>query len=395
MIMTDWSQKYIPVKTEEVVGQKSAISTVKEFITNYRPGDKPLLLHGPPGSGKNAIVHAVASESNFELVEINASDKRNAEAVRTIVGSASKQASLFNKSKVILVDEVDGLYGVQDRGAIPEMMRVISSSKFPMIFTANNPWVKKLSSLRKGSKRVQLRKLTVEDLVSILKKICEAENIGYDMVVLKQLAESSKGDARAAINDLQTLSSNKKKITLADTSALGHRETKKSVSDALSEIFKGSSKPSVFELCDKSFEESLLWLAENLPNEYNSAEEVADAYNQLSRADVMLGRIRRWQYWRFKYYASIFASTGVSSVRKSAKTGWTTYKNPSRIIKLWRTKSIRVKRKEISKKVAEHCHCSTRIASRYFPVLRMILRKDGKVEGLDLTPQEVETLTSF
>jgi replication factor C large subunit len=393
--MADWSQKYIPVRTEEVVGQKSAIETVKSFISNYRPGDKPLLLHGPPGCGKNAIVHAVASESDFELIEINASDKRNAEAVRTIIGSASKQASLFNRSKVILVDEVDGLYGVQDRGAVPEMMRVINSSKFPMIFTANDPWNKKLSSLRKGSKRVQLRKLTVDDLVSILKKICEAEGVGYDLVVLKQIAESSKGDARAAINDLQTLSSNKKKITLADTSALGHRETKKTISDVLSEIFKGSSKPTVFESCDMPLEEAILWIAQNLPNEYGSAEEVAEAYDRLSRADVMLGRIRRWQYWRFKYYASIFASMGVSSARKNAKNNWVTYKNPSRIIKLWRTKSIRVRRKEISKKVAEHCHCSTRIATRYFPVLRTILRKEGEIDGLDLTPQEVETLTSF
>ncbi len=392
--MVDWSHKYLPVKTEEIVGQRSAISEVKTFVRSYCPGDKSLLLHGPPGSGKNAIVYAVASELELELIEVNASDKRNADAIRSIVGNASKQASLFKKSKIILVDEVDGLYGVQDRGAVPEMTRTIRSSQFPMILTANDPWSKKFSLLRKHVKMVQLRRLRADGIVSILRRICDAESISYDLMVLKQIAESSKGDARAAINDLQTLSSNRRKITLADTAPLGDREKESTIYETLSAIFRGKSAgPSVFETLRMPLEEAMLWIAENLPYEYRSMRDVADAYDKLSRADVMIGRIRRWQYWRFKYYASILSSLGVSSAKQKPREGWFKYRNPSKILKLWKTKSLRARRRSISEKVAGHCHCSKKVASRYFLVLRAILMGGGEIEGVELTPQEVETLT--
>ncbi|EOD19227.1 hypothetical protein EMIHUDRAFT_243123 [Emiliania huxleyi CCMP1516] len=41
-----------------------------------------LLLSGPPGMGKTALVHVVARHAGYRLLEINASDDRSAKAAR-------------------------------------------------------------------------------------------------------------------------------------------------------------------------------------------------------------------------------------------------------------------------------------------------------------------------
>ena len=64
---------------------------------------------------------------------------------------ASKQRSLFASSKIILVDEVDGLSGDSDRGGLQEIERTIEETSFPIILTASNPWDYKFNSLRNSS----------------------------------------------------------------------------------------------------------------------------------------------------------------------------------------------------------------------------------------------------
>ncbi|MBI2041198.1 MAG: replication factor C large subunit, partial [DPANN group archaeon] len=60
-------------------------------------------------------------ELNCELVEMNASQFRDAGSVQTILGPATKQASLFGGKKIILVDDVDSMSGQKDRGGPAEI----------------------------------------------------------------------------------------------------------------------------------------------------------------------------------------------------------------------------------------------------------------------------------
>src|SRR3989344_4330822 len=139
MQVLPWFRKYYPKSLNEVSGQNEAVDAAKKFISNYKPGGKALLLFGPPGVGKTCLVYALANELNLELMEVNASDVRTKESLNSIVGSSSLQASLFGRSKLILIDELDGLSG-GDRGGVQELARLIESSKFPIIITANDPY---------------------------------------------------------------------------------------------------------------------------------------------------------------------------------------------------------------------------------------------------------------
>ena len=147
--MSVWIRKYLPKSSKEIQGQNQAVEKLKNYIQNYKKGQKALLIHGGQGVGKTSSVYALANELDYEIIEVNASDLRNADSINQRLGAGIFQKSLFGKIKLILVDEIDGLAGREDRGGVGAIAALINKSCFPIVLTANNPWNKKLSSLRK------------------------------------------------------------------------------------------------------------------------------------------------------------------------------------------------------------------------------------------------------
>src|SRR3989344_3878208 len=124
--MEIWTKKYRPKSQGEIVGQAGAVKRIRSFIEGYRNG--ALLLYGPTGTGKTSSVYAVAGDLGCEVLEVNSSDVCNKDAIARIVGSSAAQASLFMRRKVILVDDVDGVSGVKDRGGIAELVSIVKKS---------------------------------------------------------------------------------------------------------------------------------------------------------------------------------------------------------------------------------------------------------------------------
>ncbi|MFC1728389.1 AAA family ATPase [Nanoarchaeota archaeon] len=158
--MKPWVVKHLPQSSSEVVAHKDSLESLRSFIQNTK--QKAAVIYGPSGNGKTSAVYALANELSYEVLEVNASDFRNAEAINTIVGSASKQMSLFGKGKIILVDEIDGLSGMKDRGGVSALTKLIGDSSFPIICTAINPFDKKFSPLRKKSELIEFKTLILQ-----------------------------------------------------------------------------------------------------------------------------------------------------------------------------------------------------------------------------------------
>ena len=178
--MGPWIRKYSPNKIKEVIAQDSGISLLKFFIENFKKQKKnAVLVYGPSGIGKTSAVYALANELGLEIVEMNASDFRNKEQINSVAGAASQQMSLFGKSKLILIDELDGVAGREDFGGVTAIEKLITASKFPIIITANNPFDKKFSSVRKKAEMLQFKLLEANDTYKILKNICKSEGIKY------------------------------------------------------------------------------------------------------------------------------------------------------------------------------------------------------------------------
>ncbi|MCP3682438.1 MAG: replication factor C large subunit [bacterium] len=378
-----WTKKHQPAKTGDVIKQGSSLTQLVDFVGNYKKQKKKaVIVYGASGCGKTSSIHALANELGYEVLEINASDFRDAKSLTSIVGSASKQRSLFSKGKIILVDELDGITGREDRGGAAALVKLIKSSSFPIIMTANDPWNKKFSSLRKTAKLVEYTELSYEDVYEVLKKVCKLEKIDYEENILKSLARRAGGDLRSAITDLQVLCSYSKKLSKEDVNELSARDRDESVPKALIKIFKNSDPSialSAFDNVNEDLNKCMLWVDENLPKEYTDPKDLAAAYDSLSKADVFNGRIRRWQHWRFLVYVNALATAGVAAAKKEKNKGFVQYKQTSRLLKIYIANMKYQRRKFIAQKIAEKTHTSVKESVKNLPYIQFMFRKDKKL----------------
>jgi len=371
-----WPQKYAPKNLKEFVNQKEAVETFLKWIKTWKPGKKALMFYGPPGTGKTALIEAYAKEKNLDFVEMNASDYRSANQIREVLGQSMQQRSLFSKGKIFLLDEIDGIAGAEDRGGIAEIIKIIQESSFPIVLTCNDPWDPKLKTLRDYCELVEFKKIHVLDIEKRLRQICEMEGIEVEKEVLRELAKRAEGDLRAAINDLETIARGRKKITLEDLKVLGNREIEASIFDALKTIFKTKSalaaKLSISNV-DKDPEEIFWWIEHNISQEYEKPEEIARAFEILSKADLFRQRVVKRQDWSLKKYMIDLMTAGVANAKKEMYKKFTKYQYPSKLIVLGKTKVERKEEKEKLLELSKKLHCSTKkIKSEFLPYFKFL-----------------------
>ena len=381
--MIPFIEKYKPKKLTEVIGQNQAASSLFAFYRQF-PRRKAVILYGPPGSGKTALAHALANQNKLELVELDASDRRNKARIEELLGPASQQASIFGTKKVIVIDEVDSMSGTQDRGALQAITKIIQETKFPIVMTANDPWSSKLRTLRKYCDMVQLTKLSHLSIANYLKKICEQEKIKYDETALKRLAASVDGDMRAALNDLQAMTMDGK-LDNEDLVIWG-REKEESTFNTMKLIFKskdaGLALSSAQDLTE-DIETLNFWLEENLPLEYLQPA-LSDAYDCIAESDIFLNRIRRWQHWRFLIYANQLSVAGVQQAKDEPNKKFIKHKKPTMLMKIFIRAAKRKKYRGLAEQVSDKLHASSRVLQKDFvPYFDFISEKNKKM-GKDL-----------
>lgn len=393
----NWTEKYRPRSFEEIKGQDEAIIKIKKFIENFNLGKltktskKAMILHGLPGTGKTTLAHVIAKYVDSEIFELNASDLRNRIKLQEILKPAIEQKSLIKKNKIILVDEVDGISAV-DRGGLGELLSLIEITSYPVIITANNVWDRKLSPLRRKSEMVQLREINYRIIKEIAIDILRKEKKFIENNVLTKIAVKAKGDLRAAINDLQTESGIEK-----PGADVGERNKEGDIFNALRTIFKGKTENEILKVFDSvnmNIDEIILWVEKNIPAEYRG-EELARAFDLLSKTDIFKRRIYKQQYWRFLIYENIFLSYGISASKKQARFGFTSYKKPDRILKIWLSNRKNEKKKSIAKKYSRYVHIGHKRATNEFPMIKNFLKNPRVQKELRLSEDEIEYIKNF
>lgn len=387
--MRPWTDIYAPQTISQVVGHDTELPHLAEMIKKKRP----VLLYGPAGVGKTAVVHALAHELGYDVVEVNASDVRNADHVQQVVGGALQQASLFARGRIILVDELDGISGNEDRGGITALQLLLDQGGHAVVLVANDPWDTRFSTLRKKCGLIEFKKVRPESIAKALFAICSREGIHASLENLKELGRRSGGDVRAAINDLQSLTAGKNILAKEDLGLLDERDQEKNIFEAMRMVFKGTDAGpalNAFDSVDLEPNEVLLWLEENLPLEYRGTD-LARGFDALSRSDVFQGRIRKRQYWRFLVYVRTYLIAGVMTAKEKPSYGYTPYRRYQRLLTMWMANQRNFKRKEIAQIIKKEAHCSTRRAvQEYIPYLQ-IMAKHKKTPSF-LTEEQTEWL---
>ncbi len=396
--MSLFTGKYAPQNSHQVFGQNKAVAELRDFIVNYRSrSHRAALLHGPTGSGKTSSVHALARELDYDLLEINSSDLRDQESMKTFLDAALGQQSLFFRPKIVLVDEIDNLSGKADRGGVPALLKALEKSSFPAVLTANELEDPKLKPLKKACQLIEFHKLPYRSIAHALLWVAEQEGIEAEEKAVNVLARRADGDLRSALIDFQ-ISSSAQRFALDSLSSLSDRKRKESIVNALTVIFKSSSadnaRPALEEV-DMELGEVIAWIDANLPKEYLTAESLARAYEFLARADVFQGRISRQQHWRFLVYMNDLLTAGISSAKEKKNTAPAYYQPTMRFLRMWQAKMKWARKKEIAVKLAAKTHTSRKAALEQVPYLQAIFRRkadEAMINELDLSEEEVEWL---
>lgn len=392
--MIQWTEKYRPQKISEIRGQEESIKKILIFLKNFPNKKKSIVINGPPGVGKTSIVHALKKETKSEIFEINSSDLRNKEKLMETLNPATKQQSLFHKNKIILVDEVDGISAV-DKGGLTTLISLIKETDHPIICTSNDLWSKKLSDLRKVSEIVELKPISPSTQKNFLNEILEKEKIFFPEKTLNQIVINSKGDMRAAINDLQTASSMEK----PEEFVIEQRKLKTDIFNSLREIFQDKASIEMlgtFDKIDMPIDEIILWVEENIPKVY-SGVELKNAYEKLARVDLFKGRIYKQQYWRFLVYENFFLSYGISQAKGDVeKKGFYKYGKPERILKIWLNNQRNAKKKTIAEKYAKETHKSIKLTMKDWRIISKIIKSNPSIQKqLKLDSDEIIYLNKY
>lgn len=351
-------EKYKPKRLVEIVGQRTTVQKIIDYLKNWKPG-KALMLYGPTGIGKTLIVEIIAKENRFSLTEINTTDKDIVSYIKEVILPSAKEGSLFNR-RLILIDEIDTF---RDRGAITEIIKIIKESASPVILTANNAYEQKLKTLRYYCTLVRVNRIPVNLMERELKRIAFREKIKINEDAIIRIATDSDGDIRAAINDLETYSKG------VET---GFRDREKDIFRTLKIIFQSNSLRNALQAMDESdkdLDDIFWWMEQNIPLEFKNANELAQAFDLLSKADLFKSKIVINQNYRFKKYMKDMMA-GVTLIGNNKK--FIMYKPPDRFIFLGRAKADKEKAYENLESVL---HCSKRKIKEQMPYLNIFLNK--------------------
>lgn len=217
-----WVDKYKPASVDDIIGCSDTVKKLCDWLQKWdsihlhhgpkpafqkeNPGAKAVLLSGPPGIGKTTMATLTAAHNGYEVLELNASDTRNkgciVEKVSDVVLSMAISMDGSTKRRVVIMDEVDGMGG-SDRGGIPELIKVIKSSKSPIICICNDRQAQKIRSLANHCYDLRVRRPMKNQIASRAIKIAAMEGLQVDMNAAECLVEQVGNDIRQVLHAMQ------------------------------------------------------------------------------------------------------------------------------------------------------------------------------------------------
>merc|ERR1719300_1669575 len=205
--------KYKPSNCKGIIGQQGDKSNMNK-LKNWLNGWNGNHLHSV---GKTTTAYLVAKELGYDVVEMNASDTRskrllgenvadilNTSSVGSLMGQGNHNNSVTTK-RVLLMDEVDGMAGNEDRGGMAELINLIKGSKVPVIAMCNDRNHQKIRSLANYTFDLRFSRPRVEQIKAAMMSICFKEKIPIKPDALSELISGCGQDVRQVLHHLSMI----------------------------------------------------------------------------------------------------------------------------------------------------------------------------------------------
>src|SRR3990167_248808 len=190
-----WAEKYRPSDFSGIVGQQEIVRSVEAFVRHQNIPH--LLFAGPPGVGKTSTAIVMAKQLYGEnwrqnIIELNASDERGIDVVRTKVKDFARTKAIGNVPfKMCILDESDSLTREAQQALRRTMENYTATCRFVLLANYSSKIIEPIQS---RCAVFRFKPLSKEQLLKIIDKICSNEKIKIDSRGKEAIIEVSGGD---------------------------------------------------------------------------------------------------------------------------------------------------------------------------------------------------------
>jgi putative ATPase len=196
-----------PRSLDEFVGQ-SHILGPGQLLRRAIEADRiqSLIFYGPPGTGKTSLAQIIALHTKNKFERLSGVESNVAE-MRRVLATAANRLANTGQPTILFIDEIHRFNKAQQDVLLPDVeagtVRLIGATTHNPFFFVNSPLVSR-------SQIFELRPLTEEELVELLRRsLSDAERglghlkIKAEEEALRHLSRVADGDARKALNALE------------------------------------------------------------------------------------------------------------------------------------------------------------------------------------------------
>ena len=215
-------RKYRPLDFDTVVGQDVIVKTLRNQILKGSIAHAYLFC-GTRGTGKTTIAKIFARAincpnenngnpcnecnacksaldgANYNILEMDAASNRGVEDIRKITEAISYPPINDQKYKVFIIDEAHALTDT----AVQAFLKSLEEPPEYVVFILATTDPNKLpETILSRCQKYNFKRISVDEIVEYLKKICVEEKIDIDDDALVFIAEKSDGSMRESISKL-------------------------------------------------------------------------------------------------------------------------------------------------------------------------------------------------
>lgn len=160
----------------------------------------------------------VCEHLGYDTIEFNASDTRSKKllqvdvsglvANKTLHGYVYGRNETLTEKQVLVMDEVDGMAGNEDRGGMAELISVIKSSSVPVICMCNDRNHQKIRSLVNHCFDLRFARPQLMQIKGAMMSILCKEGVKIPPKTIEEIIQATNNDVRQTLNSLSLISAN-------------------------------------------------------------------------------------------------------------------------------------------------------------------------------------------